>query len=242
VGQDTTAADRPLAVTGPGTWTAGLLPLPANADPIPDASLVDVSCSAVGACVAAGSYRDATVATVRVQALVEQLNGTTWTAARAVAPLPPNGHTQPDVRINDVSCASTCAVVGEYTAADGVGGGLRPLLVRFSGGVPVVQRGVVPDESAGQLNSSSLSVACATGSRCLSAGYFDDGSDVWTPLLERLATGAWAPSVGPAPADSGGLLRPEAIELDGAVGVAVGLYYDPDGNQLALLMHDLPLP
>jgi hypothetical protein len=75
----------------------------------------------------------------------------------------------------------------------------------------------------------------------VSAGYYDDGSGEWTPLLERLATGAWSASDGPAPTDSAGVLRPEAIVLDGTVGVAVGLYYDVDGNQVPLLMLDLPV-
>jgi hypothetical protein len=238
VGQDTTAVDKQLVLEGPGTWAAATVSLPSGADTAAPSVLRDVACTSATVCVAAGTYQDD--ASSKDQGFVEQLSGTTWTATATPAPAVGSA-SNPDVVINGVSCASTCSVVGDYAANALSGGGRRPLLVRFNGTTPVVQRGLVPDETGGQLSSSTTTVVCGAGSRCVGTGYYDDGSGVWTPLLQNLASGAWTPSSAPAPSDNGGILRPVSSDLDGGVGVAVGLYNDVDGNQLALLVLDLPL-
>ena len=240
VGEETTSAGRiePIAVTGPGPWTVNTsLALPPTADPDdPDAGLREVSCSAAGACVAVGAFR---TETSKVQGLVEVLASSAWTAAEAVAPL--GAASNPDVRLLSVSCASTCAAVGNYAASAVAGGGRRPVVVRVNGTTPVVERGEVPGDPAGELSSNSTSVTCGSDNRCIGVGSFDEGSGVFTPLLSSLVATAWTGSTGPVPADISGVLRAESSTLDGDTVAAVGFFTGENGTQQALIMLDLPL-
>ena len=60
------------------------------------------------------------------------------------------------------------------------------------------------------------------------------------PFLSHLTGTDWLPSAGPAPLDVADLVQPGASSLDGSVVVAVGSYFNSDGELQPLLMVDLP--
>jgi len=242
VGEETTAQSNsePLVVTGPGTWTVNTaIGLPTNVEVTePQARLREVSCSAAGACVAVGSYfTDIS----KTHGLVEVLSTGTWTPVAVVPPAqgaPNTPALNPEVLLTSVSCASTCAAVGDYRVA---GNTSRPLLVRITGTTVVVQRGAVPDDAEGDPIGSEMAVTCASGGRCLGQGYYEVNPGLSAPLMSGLDAGAWNASVGPRPDDLGELARPLASTLDGSTVVSVGYYWDVHGFTQALLMLDLPI-
>ena len=244
VGEETTSggAREPLVVTGPGTWTVNTsVGLPAAADPDdPQTQLHDVSCSAAGACVASGSYF---TDTSQVLGLLEVLASATWTPLSVTVPWEPAPNTpatNPTLSLTSVSCASTCAAVGDYRVG-GTGNTLRPLLVRINGTTATAERGAVPDDAAGAPSGSEMTVTCAAGSRCLGVGFYTVDPGLSAPLLSGLDAGAWGASAGPRPDDLGDSARPLASTLDGSEVVAVGYYVDVNGFTRALLMLDLPI-
>jgi IPT/TIG domain len=244
VGEETSSAGarEPLAVTGPGPWTVDTsVGLPSDVDAgNPRALLQDVSCSAVGACVAAGSY---VTGTSKAQGLVEVLATTTWTAVSAAVPFaaaPNTPAANPQVQLTSVSCASACLAVGDYRAA-GTGNTLRPLLVRIVGTTATVERAAVPNDAEEAPSGSHASATCTSGQRCVAVGFYDVNAGLRAPLLSTLDAGQWSPSPGPRPADVSDSVRPLASTLDGSAVVSVGYYVDLDGFTRALLMLDLPI-
>ena len=89
---------------GGGTWTftASAAGLPGGAAASPSVSLNSVSCPAAGACVAVGSYEDASQ---HPQGLLLAESGGTWQTG-TTAVLPVDASTDPSVSLNSVSCSS----------------------------------------------------------------------------------------------------------------------------------------
>ncbi|HRI98386.1 MAG TPA: IPT/TIG domain-containing protein [Nocardioides sp.] len=226
----------PLILAGPTSWSVASTSLPgdvASADP--RASLDSVSCSGAGNCAAAGSYF---TSNSKTQGLLQVLASpsTTWTPL--AAPAPAGAATNPQVQLRDVSCpaAGTCAVVGDYRVT---GNGLRPLLVRLSGTTPTITQGAVPADAQGSPSGSESAVACSSAQHCLGVGFYDVDLDQRAPLLSRLNNTTWSPLTGPRPDDLI-LAQPQAIAIDGPVGVGVGYYVDSESSK-ALIMLDLPV-
>ncbi len=101
-----------------GMWAAGVeASLPANANTSPNASVFSVSCASAGNCTAVGEYEDSSG---HSQGLLFSETSGTW-AAGVEASLPANAGTNPDARLDSVSCASAgnCTAVGSYTDSSG---------------------------------------------------------------------------------------------------------------------------
>ncbi|HTT86906.1 MAG TPA: hypothetical protein VMF60_06040, partial [Acidimicrobiales bacterium] len=105
-----------LETLSSGTWSPVDVPLPANAVPGASGPFSDVTCPAVGTCVAVADYVDASG---NQQALIETLTGATWTATQA--PVPADAGTDPFAALGGVSCpsAGSCVAVGGYTDTSG---------------------------------------------------------------------------------------------------------------------------
>ncbi len=233
VGEETASGGQtvPFVATGPATWTVDAsVELPDNADDSdPQVELRQVSCLSAGGCVAAGSYRTDDAAT---QGFLE-IQGGGWTAVEAAAP--DGADPDPELNINGLSCSGSCAAVGNYL----VGGDSRPLLVTISGLTANVVRGEVPPDGTGP-GGSSTTVTCGGVERCVGVGHYELEPDVRAPFLSHLTGTDWLPSAGPAPLDVADLVQPGASSLDGSVVVAVGSYFNSDGELQPLLMVDLP--
>jgi hypothetical protein len=126
-----------------------------------DANLGGVSCLNASLCYAVGS-----TGTDLDQALVEQWNGSTWSASTPVPPA--TGITA--VQIRGMSCGntSTCMVVGQ---ADG-GTGTITYSVQLTGGV---WYGVVTPSPSDVNNASLLSVSCVWATFCTAVGSSQPG-------------------------------------------------------------------
>jgi hypothetical protein len=99
----------PLAETlSAGTWTASVLPTPANA--AGDAQLTAVACVSVVSCVAVGS--DETAVDYN-EPIAETFNGIRWTATQLPLPFGDNGYGE-KFGLNAVSCTSVtwCVAIG----------------------------------------------------------------------------------------------------------------------------------
>ena len=233
VGEETESGGQtvPLVAAGPATWTVDTsVALPDNADDSdPQVELRQVSCLSPGACVAAGTFRTDDAAT---QGFLE-IEGGDWTAVEVAAPA--GADANPELNINGLSCSGSCAAVGDYL----VGGDSRPVLVTISGITATVVRGEVPPDGTGP-SGRSTTVTCGGVQRCVGVGHYDLGPDVRAPFLSHLTETDWLPSTGPAPVDVADLVQPGASSLDGSVVVAVGSYFNGDGELQPLLMVDLP--
>ena len=135
------------------TWTASALPTPAD---FYYGQLSSISCSAVDACVAVGSYVNQSYTS---QALVETWNGATWTP-QTLGNVPQQGAT-----LNSVSCASSnsCVAVGsDYGSSYG---GQAPLAEVWNGTTWTAE------SAAGGGRGAALSgISCTSATTCTAVG------------------------------------------------------------------------
>jgi hypothetical protein len=109
-----------------GTWTAADAPLPANGTGSSIAFAQNngasaLACPAVGSCVAAAGYTDASG---HLQGVLETLTSGTWTATEA--PVPANSASKPAASLSSVACpqGGSCTAIGTYTDNNGNDQGL----------------------------------------------------------------------------------------------------------------------
>jgi hypothetical protein len=136
---------------------------------LPDGRLAAVSCGDAEACVAAGSYQDATGVTV---ALLERWDGSAWRLQRA--PVPP---TSISTTLTGVSCSSTasCIAVGYFQAPSGA---FAPLAEKWDGTAWTIRLVPAPPASG---SSGLFSVSCVSAVNCTSVGDYNDTSGAPRP-------------------------------------------------------------
>jgi hypothetical protein len=233
VGQYAASTSRAgLLITGHGSaWSGRAAPLPADAGPQPDATLVSVACPAVTSCTAAGSYVDGLG---NRQGMLVLLRGTGWSAVRA--PLPPDAKV-PGATLTAVACPSTtsCVAVGSYSGAT------RGFAVASVGTSWTAAATPVPAGAAMQAKASFRSIACGTGG-CVAVGSYTsaDGSTqgllvtgqgtVFTAVRAALPADA-APAQGSPGAQLTSVSCPSATWC-----VAAGTYTDAAGEAQTLLL------
>jgi hypothetical protein len=204
------------------------------------AALEAVACPAAGACVAIGSYVDAS-GEPREMALSESRGA--WTAARELV-LSPAGAS---VELSALACrtASSCVAVGSSReAADSSTS--HPVVVSDtagSWGAPV--QVALPAGVSGAQNAAFSSVACPISGSCTAAGYYQLEAAGFNPPTDRAivageSAGVWgaAATIALAPAlsrASGEQLKSVACPELGAC-VAVGSYEVGDGDEHPLAL------
>ena len=238
-----------------GTWTAASAPLPKDGAPVgysttAATSLAAVACTGVGACVAAGQYRDVHGQT---RAFIDTLSGGTWTAA--AAPLPGDAAATGQVAgLSVISCPAlgTCVAGGRYTVR---GGQLRYLTETLSDGAWTASALPLPADAAAdqkwsQYESTTIAgLACASAGSCVAtAGYLTKANEI-VPLIETLAGGSWTVASVPLPADAApgiGLTNFADLEMVTcpAAGrcLAVGNYPATDGTFEGMIETTAPAP
>ena len=225
---------------GPGTpggstvtgWTAGQMPLPANAAADPDVGFGTVACASASSCVATDSYTDSSGGK---QGLLVTGSGTSWTATEA--PLPANAAADPDVGLGSVACpsASSCVVPGEYTDSSG----LEHVLLLTGSGTSWTATEVPLPANADDAVISLASVACSSASSCVAAGSATDPSGNGQMLLVTGSGTSWTAAEVPPPAnaapepdlDLASVACPSASSC-----VAAGSYFDASGGEQGLLV------
>lgn len=167
-----------------GTWTAAQGPTLGGADVFLDA----VTCAAVGACVATGTYTDSQQFN---QAVLVTLAHGTWSALAAPLPQPTGGNSQ----LSAVSCPApgVCVAIGGFNVADsGQGQGLIEIL---SQGTWTPSAAPLPANASNQ-DVEISGLACPAPGTCIAVGAYD-----WTlaatgtrALIETLVNGKWTPT------------------------------------------------
>jgi len=196
-------------------WRIQATPVPAGAI---FSNLFGVSCTAPGACTAAGYYVDAAG---RIHPLAERWNGTKW----SIQPAPgPAG--QPQAGFFAVSCsaADACTAVGAQTGSTG---STTPLAERWNGTKWTIQPVSGP---AGSLSSELLAVSCPAAAACTAAGSEVDSSQTAVPLAERWNGTKWSTQAVPGPAGAVGAGFSGVSCSSPASCTAAGSYGDASGN------------
>jgi hypothetical protein len=163
------AANRshPLLLTGSGTtWTAVKGPLPRGAASFSFLEVTAVACSTSSACAVLGYYE---VGDGTEQGLLLTGSGDSWTATRA--PLPQGASSDPGVYLGSAACpaATSCTVIGSYTARSGQGDGV--LLTGWGDSWTAV-RAPLPASLAGRPNLFLDTVACPAVASCITSGIY----------------------------------------------------------------------
>ena len=224
-----------VLATGSGTsWTAAQAPLPANAAADRFAALDSVACPSASSCVAAGDYTDSSG---NGQGLLVTGSGTSWTAAQA--PLPANAAADPEVGLTSVACpsASSCVAAGFYTNSSGNQPGL---LVTGSGTSWTAAEAPLPANAAADSDPFFPgSVACASASSCVAAGFYTDSSGNIQGVLVTGSGTSWTAAEAPLPANAAadpaaGLTSVACPSASSCV--AAGFYTDSSGNRQGLLV------
>ena len=241
-----TVAQRPApaptapATPSPGTpggatvtgWTAGQIPLPANAAADPNVGLGTVACASASSCVATDSYTDSSGGE---QGLLVTGSGTSWAATEA--PLPANAAANPNVVLGSAACpsASSCVVPGEYSDSSGFEHGL----VLTGSGTSWTATEVLLPANADDAVISLASVACPSASSCVAAGSYTDPSGNGQMLLVTGSGTSWTATEVPLPANAApepdfnlaSVACPSASSC-----VAADSYTDSSGGQQGLLV------
>jgi hypothetical protein len=158
-----------------GSWTEGILPLPAGAT---SAQLNAVSCTAASKCVAVGEYT-----TTLPHALVESLKGKKWTAVTGIDPA---GATL--ATLTGVSCVKTaCTAVGTSSSSS--------FVEQLNGSTWSPTRLALP---AGQTAMALFGVSCPTATGCVAVGTAT-GSSGTGALIESEVGTTWSPTVSASP-------------------------------------------
>jgi hypothetical protein len=158
-----------------GSWTEGILPLPAGAT---SAQLNAVSCTGASKCVAVGEYF-----TTESHALVESLKGKKWTAVTGIDPA---GATL--ATLTGVSCVKkACTAVGTSSTSS--------FVEQLDGSTWSATRLALP---AGKTAMALNSVSCPTATGCTAVGTAT-GSSGTGAVIESEAGTIWSPTVSASP-------------------------------------------
>jgi hypothetical protein len=173
-----------LAETWNGSsWSDAILPKPSGGS---EASLVAVSCSVRGVCVAVGS--DVVDHTDTYRLLAERLNGSKWSVIPT--PVPPHG-TAGDSEFTAVACPTTrCEAVGNVAYNDTL---QNVFAYRLNGSTWSYQSQVNPGPDPGNIDSG---VSCRAADACTSVGTVEIVGEL--ALAERWDGSTWVRQVIPA--------------------------------------------
>jgi len=181
-----------LLTLASGSWTAHEAGLPAGAASAAGVDLTSVSCGSAGNCTAVGKYFNAAG---HQGVMLTQTSGTWATGAEAT--LPADAASNPNVRIDAVSCASAgnCSAVGTYTDGAHDDG----LLLNQTAGSWGAGVKASPPPGAGTAgsapNASFSSISCPSAGNCAAVGTYYDGPLHTQGLLMTESAGTWATGV-----------------------------------------------
>jgi hypothetical protein len=183
-----------------GAWMPSRLSLPDDAGNDQEMGVLDLSCPAVGSCVAVGNnfYNGSSGAVAESRPLTQTLFNGTWTPAEA--PLPADavvtGHNS---SLDGVICAApgSCVAVGEYTDASGNSQGLIETLA--SGTWKPARAPLLSGAKAEKQGTALSGVACPAPGSCVAVGEYTDKDGNGQGFFENLRGGTWIPAKAPLP-------------------------------------------
>jgi hypothetical protein len=181
-------ADVPFAEHWNGaSWSVQTTPRPVGAR---SGGLSAVSCVASNACVAVGSYRNSTGATMT---LADVYNGAVWSVQGTANPAGAKSSL-----LSAVSCTagSACMAAGSFTTSAGK---LVTLTEGWNGTAWAVKASANP---AGAQSSALNAVSCTASSACVAAGQATNSAGVIVTLAETWSGSAWTVHSTPSPSGS----------------------------------------
>jgi cytochrome c551/c552 len=223
-----------------GSWSpASAVESPADAEGGSGSYSGLVACSATGACVEIGEYRDGSTKTREAMVVTEV--GGSWTRAQQLA-LPANAGSKPESVLRSVVCVPSgpCVAVGSYTNQSG---GREALVAEETGGVwgPASQIVAPPNVAANPeigFGFAPFSIACAASGSCVLTAQYTDYSGDREALVAEETSGVWGPASeiavpANAASDPDTVLYP-ACPASGECAL-VGAYTDAEGDREALV-------
>jgi hypothetical protein len=210
------------APSGSGSWTVAEAPLPADAASNTSVDLYGLACGSADSCVAVGYESVRNVP--GWNALIETMNGGTWTAAEAPVPSQLSQIGVYSSNLNSVTCtsATSCTAVGQYEDQKQ---NIGALIETLNGTTWTAAIAPLPTGGSGGYLGS---ISCASSSFCVAAGSYQNSSGDPAGLIETLNDGTWTGIE--APAAGGGSPSLSSVSC-GAAGfcAAVGTYLDTIG-------------
>lgn len=217
-----------IAATAPARHGVEIRP-PLNAAPNPLATLLTVSCTGAGSCVAGGGYTDSASAD---QAMAVTGSHGSWRRALELR-LPSDAlAANPVASVSSVACtgAGSCAGVGGYQIQNG----FQALLITESGGT--WGRGVkarLPGNSAVIPDAVFLGVSCTRRGSCVAVGRYADNLGHADGMIATESSGRWRRAIEISPPRNAGAnpeMQLESVACAGRTCVAVGGYRDASGS------------
>ena len=183
-----------------------------------DSSFRGVSCSSASACTAVGSFKTGE----QELTLVERFNGTAWTFQFSA------NRSSRDF-LSGVSCvsASVCTADGWYLNGEGVA---VMLAERWNGTEWQVQSTPGPE---GAKSSALGGISCASATACTAVGWYENGSNTLTALVESWDGSEWQIQSAPNPAGASSS-ELQGVSCSSASCVAAGGYENGEGVPIAL--------
>lgn len=180
-------------------WSAARAPLPPDTDRVRGqyAVLEDVSCPAVGHCVAVGYDKASSASGDVYQGLVETLSDGTWTPTAVPGVFSRNSPPS----LGSVSCPvlGTCVAVGFVESPAGVS---TPVIERLSGSRWVPVRPPLPGDSSGTASALLTDVSCPAAGTCVATGWYITRSGYRWSYIDTLSGGTWTAASAPLPGDA----------------------------------------
>jgi hypothetical protein len=200
------------------TWSLQPIPSPPGST---ISSLAAVSCSAVNACTAVGTF----TSHGEDLPLAERWNGSAWSIQPVPSPTSEGGD------LAGVSCtaASACTAVGEF--ADQADAHSFALAERWNGSTWSIQK---PPTPPGGVNAFLGGVACPTSTVCTAVGhYVNSRANKEVTLAERWDGTTWSVQSTPSPGNGPDGLTSVACPATTSC-IAAGVQFQPHGKFLPL--------
>ena len=226
---DTSRVSQGLLLTMlKGSWTAAEAALPGNAAGNPYVQLTELSCDSAAACVAEGTYQDASN---RSDTLLLTWSGGSWESAQT--PLPADASSDSSVTITGLSCASAslCFAAGSYTDTSGSGGGL---LLTWTNGSWSVAKIPVPNDASTPQTAGLEGISCPSSVFCVAVGSYEVAKSGYTGtwaqgLLLTWLNGSWKAETSPQPENAvsppHGNTQVDAVSCVSSVSCTAGGFY-----------------
>jgi hypothetical protein len=226
---DTSSVSQGLLLTmSKGSWTAAEAALPGNAAGNPYVQLTELSCDSASACVAEGTYEDASS---HSDTLLLTWSGGSWESAET--PLPADAASDSDVLISGLACASVsdCFAVGSYTDTSGSGGGL---LVTWTNGSWSAGQVPLPADASTPQGAGLGGISCPSSVYCVAVGSYGAAGSAYTGtwgqgLLLTWSNGSWEAASSPQPENAAspphGNTQVDAVSCVSSLSCAAGGFY-----------------
>lgn len=193
--QDGTGTQAMLLAWSGRKWTARRAPLPAGANPNPDAAVSGMSCPSETWCTAVGKYGVAE----NQYGLILRLSRGRWTATSAPVP----AGSEAVGALNAVSCPSvTRCFAGGWQYAE-YGTSMQPVMLTWFRSKWAVVKLPLPSGAATNPLAEVNAISCPSAKQCIAVGTYEDSAKTQQGVLLTWRGTNWTARKAPLPANAG---------------------------------------